>query len=141
MGTALAVACGGSAPTGPAAAAHSASPTPTATASPVPTVETPVPEPPPTPTPAPSLQVFVTQVDYGIVSVATTPGATCTASAVLSNGSPVAGLNQKRRADGAGRITWTYLQRPTTAHGGQYTVSCSAGDLQASATASFDTGN
>jgi hypothetical protein len=97
------------------------------------------PSPPPTPTP--DLAINVTQLDYGILSIATMPGATCTATAVLFNGTTVSGLSGKRTADRNGNITWRYPQASTSARGGQYTISCSAGQLQDQVTVTFGIGH
>jgi hypothetical protein len=83
----------------------------------------------------------VTQAEYGVLAVSTTAGASCTASATLSDGSPVAGLGGPRTADRTGKISWTYLQAPTNAREGVYTIHCSMGALQATATAAFQPGN
>ena len=124
----------------------SQSPSTTAAATPslpsTPTVSpTLAPAPPPTPRPGPSLDISVTQADYGALSVSTTAGASCTASAALSDGTPIAGMGGSRTADGAGKVSWTYLQAPTNAREGLYTIHCSMGTLQATATANFQPGN
>jgi hypothetical protein len=83
----------------------------------------------------------VIQADYGIVSVSTAPGASCTAGAVLSDGTSVAGLGGPRTADDKGKVVWVYLQVPVAANHGVYTIRCSAGSLQASVTANFQPGD
>jgi hypothetical protein len=116
--------------------------TPTAAAPPAPG---PTPEPAPTSapaaTPAPALAVVVVSADYGFLSVSTAPGAGCVASATLSDGTVVAGLTGTRVADGAGRVTWTYLQVRARAPRGTYSVDCAVGSVHATATAGFEVGN
>jgi hypothetical protein len=136
-----AAACGTPQTAGTPAAVASETPSPSA--SPVPTpapASAPVADPP-APAPAPALPLAVTGSEYGMLSITTAPGASCTASAILSSGAPVPGLGGARRADGGGRITWVYLAVPTRAARGVYTIQCSAGSLRATATAPFTPGS
>jgi hypothetical protein len=93
------------------------------------------------PTPSPSLDIYVTQADYGFLSISTAPGTTCTASATLSDGSSVSGMGGARIADAQGSATWRYLQAPTSAVQGTYAIHCSSKGLQSSVTADFQVGS
>jgi hypothetical protein len=108
-------------PASPAAGPESSSPRELSTSTPTPT----------------DLAIYVTQLEYGLLSISTMPGATCTVSGVLFDGTAVDGLSGKRKTDREGKITWTYPKKPTNARGGQYTISCAAGHLQDEVTVTF----
>lgn len=136
------LACGpGGATTPVAHVSRAASPSPLAS----PTPPSPSPSPPPSPadtaTPSPFLYLQIVQSDYGFLSVQTAPGATCTATATLPNGSAADGLGNPQVAGTDGMAQWVYPQPPTDQGSGVHRASCSKDGLSASNWATFEVGD
>jgi cytoskeletal protein RodZ len=119
-----------------------ASPRPSIAAEPSPTLAAPVPtnrQPAPMP-PVPVLTVTITNSVYGAASASTSPGASCTAQAVLPSArvSTAAGLQTTQTAGADGSVSWSYRTTANTTKGtGTHTVTCQLNGASVSASAPF----
>lgn len=88
------------------------------------------------------LTYFVTVVEsrYGLLSVVTTPGSSCTAAAATPDGTQVAspGLSTARIADAGGRVAFEYPATPAAPGVGIHTASCELAGQRGQARARFD---
>lgn len=74
-----------------------------------------------------AFRVSITTSRYGSVNAVTTPGASCTAQAVLPSGrvSTAQGLQATQSANSSGVVSWTYGTASNTTRGtGTHTVTC-----------------
>lgn len=112
--------------------------TPAAAATATPT-EAPTTAPTAVPPPPSGLGVTIQASEYGLLSVLTRPGATCTPSGTLPNGNPVPGLGPAKIADAKGAASWVYNAAATdSSRDGVHRVTCTIGGLSGTDSATFD---
>ena len=84
--------------------------------------------------------VYINGSDYGDVNASTLPGAACTASATMPDGSRME--LGGRTADAQGTVAWSYPPRSPVPQGtGYHTITCRLGGQSATGSLPFEPGS